>query len=131
MTIPDTVHELTEYEVECARADGYNAGYHQALVDVAERADSLDQTWRPLERREPEQVVADRAASLPPTEGVEAWLDRYAEHSRRYDDETILTGFRYPPAECDRCGPGRPYDVVCRCNGIVTRRIQVKARTTR
>lgn len=131
VTIPDTVHELVEYEVACAYANGYADGYARALVDVAERADALDVTWRPIERRTSEQVLAARTASLPPTEGVEAWLSQYAERSRRHDDETVLTGFQYPPADCSRCERGRPYDVMCQCNGIVTSRTQVMARTTR
>lgn len=61
---PEAVHHAIEHETACAYADGY----HQALTDLATRADHLDQTWRPTTRPTPDQVIADRLAALQPRE---------------------------------------------------------------
>lgn len=50
-------------------------GYGAALTDVAERADALDQSWRPPTRRTPYEVRRDYLASLAPAEGAGVWLE--------------------------------------------------------
>lgn len=50
-------------------------GYGAALTDVAERADALDQSWRPPTRRTPDEVRRDYLASLAPAEGTDVWLE--------------------------------------------------------
>lgn len=92
-TLPDAVHEQVEYEVLAA----WHAGYAAALADVAERADALDLSWRPATRRDPQRVIAERAAALGPAEGVDTWLDRHAEACARHDAAAIEAGRHAEP----------------------------------
>ncbi len=91
--LPDAVDELVEYEVLAAWHDGYAA----ALVELAERADALDTSWRPQQRPDPEQVIADRAATMIPVEGVEAWLAACAQRWVRHDEAAVEAGRRATP----------------------------------
>lgn len=83
--LPTEWHEHIAYEVEAAWHDGYA----QALTDTADRSAELDATWLPTPRRTHEETVAARAASMPPAEGVQAWLDRWATRCRQHDAAAI------------------------------------------
>jgi hypothetical protein len=60
MRIPDTLHELVEWEIAVA----YHQGYQAALADVAAGHAELDRAWRPVGCRRYEQRVADRIAEM-------------------------------------------------------------------
>lgn len=57
------LHEVAEYEAECAWHDGYVA----ALTDVAERHVELAHTWARAGQRRYEERVADRIAEMTAT----------------------------------------------------------------
>jgi hypothetical protein len=89
----DELHELVQYERDAAYVDGFRAGYGQALVELAERADALDVSWRPVERRTHEQVLADRIATMARFD-VAAWMrDNHGRHER-HDERAIIAGCR-------------------------------------
>lgn len=67
----DELHLAVRYAAE----DGFRAGYACALVDVAERSDALDRSWRPVWRRTPKQLVAERIAAMEAT-FRRLWPDR-------------------------------------------------------
>ena len=54
--IPDALHDLIDYEVACAYANGYQA----ALRDVATQQVELGEAWQPIGRRGHEERVAER-----------------------------------------------------------------------
>lgn len=54
---------------------GWRDGSFAAVSWAAERADALDESWRPLTRRAREEVRQARLDSLAPTEGVDEWLE--------------------------------------------------------
>lgn len=56
-------YELTEYEIACAYADGYQ----QACVDIAARHAELAATWRATGRTTYEQRIAQRIADMAAT----------------------------------------------------------------
>lgn len=58
-------------------------GYGCALTDIAERADVLDQSWRPPTRRSPEEARVARFESLMPTVGRELWLEEMRRTTMR------------------------------------------------
>ena len=60
MQIPDSLHELLEWEIEVA----YHHGYRAALADIAAGHAELDVTWRPVGRRGYERRVAERIAEM-------------------------------------------------------------------
>jgi hypothetical protein len=121
------MHEVVEYEVACAYADGY----HQALVDVAERSDALDASWRPRQRRDPEQVIRERVAEMRRHAAQPGWpgLDNggvlpgadWAPDTtalRAEADRWLAIADQYEPLPCTRCQPR--YPVLCRCAGVAT-----------
>ena len=127
LALPLAWHEQTEHEVACA----YAAGHHQALVEAAERADALDQSWRPRQRRSPEQVVRERVAEMeqlarrPGWPGLDNggvlpaadWVPDTAA-LRAGAERWLAIAARYEPEPCTRCRPAHP--VLCRCGGVVT-----------
>ena len=58
--IPPEVHRLIEWELAVA----YAHGYRTALRDVAGGYVELDESWRPVARREHERRVAERVAEM-------------------------------------------------------------------
>jgi hypothetical protein len=87
--LPETVHELVEWELAVA----YHQGYQAALADVAARRAELDAAWRPVGRRGYERAVAERIAEM----------ERHAERLRAELDHRRAvraggaTGPAWPP----------------------------------
>jgi len=121
------MHEVVEMEIGAAFANGYL----QALGDVAERADLLDQSWRPARRRDPEQVIRERVAEMeqharqPGWPGLDAggvlpspdWApDTTALRAEAHRWQEIAD--QYDPEPCTRCRPRHP--VICTCAGGAT-----------
>lgn len=86
MTIPDTVHELIEYEVAYARAVGESLGYQQCLIDTAARGYELDDAWKLVARKTADQWLVERLAEM------ERWAAQLAEKMGRPAGYVYLGG---------------------------------------